>query len=71
MTVLPSADGTRGNHSVLNPALRHVNSTHSPGTALSMTRSAEIMRRILREVAEREVESLENTSTLADPDVVE
>jgi acetyl-CoA synthetase len=41
----------------------------SPG--LPKTRSGKIMRRILRKVAANELESLGDTSTLADPNVVE
>ncbi len=41
----------------------------APG--LPKTRSGKIMRRILRKVAENEIESLGDTSTLADPSVVE
>lgn len=39
--------------------------------ALPKTRSGKIMRRILRKIAENEVESLGDISTLADPTVVE
>jgi acetyl-CoA synthetase len=41
----------------------------SPG--LPKTRSGKIMRRILRKIAANELESLGDTSTLADPAVVE
>ncbi len=41
----------------------------APG--LPKTRSGKIMRRILRKVAENEIEALGDTSTLADPSVVE
>jgi acetyl-CoA synthetase len=41
----------------------------APG--LPKTRSGKIMRRILRKIAENELESLGDTSTLADPTVVE
>ena len=40
----------------------------APG--LPKTRSGKIMRRILRKIAENELESLGDTSTLADPSVV-
>ena len=40
-------------------------------SALPKTRSGKIMRRILRKVAEGDVESLGDTSTLADPEVVD
>jgi acetyl-CoA synthetase len=41
----------------------------APG--LPKTRSGKIMRRILRKVAENELEALGDTSTLADPSVVD
>jgi acetyl-CoA synthetase len=41
----------------------------APG--LPKTRSGKIMRRILRKVAANELDSLGDTSTLADPSVVE
>ena len=41
----------------------------APG--LPKTRSGKIMRRILRKVAENELENLGDTSTLADPSVVD
>ncbi len=41
----------------------------APG--LSKTRSGKIMRRILRKIAENELENLGDTSTLADPSVVD
>jgi acetyl-CoA synthetase len=40
-------------------------------SALPKTRSGKIMRRILRKVAANELDSLGDTSTLADPSVVE
>jgi len=39
--------------------------------ALPKTRSGKIMRRILRKIAEGQIDQLGDTSTLADPDVVE
>jgi acetyl-CoA synthetase len=39
--------------------------------ALPKTRSGKIMRRILRKIAEGDVSSLGDTSTLADPSVVD
>ncbi|REL27934.1 acetate--CoA ligase [Thalassotalea euphylliae] len=42
---------------------------YAPG--LPKTRSGKIMRRILRKIAENELENLGDTSTLADPSVVE
>ena len=41
----------------------------APG--LPKTRSGKIMRRILRKVAENEIKNLGDTSTLADPSVVD
>jgi acetyl-CoA synthetase len=41
----------------------------APG--LPKTRSGKIMRRILRKIAENELDTLGDTSTLADPAVVE
>jgi acetyl-CoA synthetase len=41
----------------------------APG--LPKTRSGKIMRRILRKIAENELENLGDTSTLADPSVVD
>ena len=38
--------------------------------ALPKTRSGKIMRRILRKIAENDIENLGDTSTLADPSVV-
>jgi acetyl-CoA synthetase len=38
--------------------------------ALPKTRSGKIMRRILRKIAENELDQLGDTSTLADPNVV-
>ena len=38
---------------------------------LPKTRSGKIMRRILRKIAENELDNLGDTSTLADPAVVE
>ena len=40
-------------------------------TGLPKTRSGKIMRRILRKIAENQVSSIGDTSTLADPSVVE
>ncbi|MGD1841573.1 MAG: acetyl-coenzyme A synthetase, partial [Thermonemataceae bacterium] len=40
-------------------------------TGLPKTRSGKIMRRILRKVAEKEIGSLGDTSTLLNPEVVE
>ena len=38
---------------------------------LPKTRSGKIMRRILRKIAANEIENLGDTTTLADPDVVQ
>ena len=40
-------------------------------SALPKTRSGKIMRRVLRKLIAREYESIGDTSTLADPSVVE
>jgi len=40
-------------------------------TGLPKTRSGKIMRRILRKIAANEYENLGDTSTLADPSVVD
>ena len=40
-------------------------------TALPKTRSGKIMRRILRKIAEGQIDQLGDTSTLAEPDVVD
>jgi len=42
-----------------------------PATGLPMTRSGKIMRRILRKIASSELDTLGDTSTLADPSVVD
>ena len=42
---------------------------YAPG--LPKTRSGKIMRRILRKIAENDIDTLGDTSTLADPSVVE
>ena len=39
--------------------------------ALPKTRSGKIMRRILRKIASNEIDNLGDTTTLADPSVVE
>ena len=43
----------------------------SPPNSLPKTRSGKIMRRILRKTACRESDSLGDTSTLADPSIVQ
>jgi len=42
-----------------------------PTPALPMTRSGKIMRRILRKICDNEIDSIGDTSTLADPSVVD
>ena len=42
-----------------------------PGRSLPKTRSGKIMRRILRKIAENDFAALGDTSTLADPSVVD
>ena len=39
--------------------------------ALPKTRSGKIMRRILRKIAEKDLDSIGDTSTLAEPEVVD
>ena len=41
------------------------------GTWITQTRSGKIMRRILRKIASNELDNMGDTSTLADPSVVE
>jgi acetyl-CoA synthetase len=49
-----------------------LNHVHQPtGAAVPKTRSGKIMPRILRKIAENDVGNLGDTSTLADPGVVE
>ena len=55
---------------------RHIGSLAIPeriqfAPGLPKTRSGKIMRRILRKIAEGELDKLGDTSTLADPSVVE
>jgi len=68
-STLPSASTISGttpkNGRVADPGLSFV----APG--LPKTRSGKIMRRILRKIAEDESSSLGDTSTLADPAVVD
>jgi len=42
-----------------------------PTPGLPLTRSGKIMRRILRKIASGEIDALGDTSTLADPSVVD
>ena len=50
---------------------RHARRRSSSRPALPKTRSGKIMRRILRKIAEGDVSNLGDTSTLADPGVVD
>lgn len=57
---------------ITEPVLRRSTWTqHIGAPGLPKTRSGKIMRRILRKVAENELDNLGDTSTLADPSVVE
>ena len=53
----------------LGPSVRPDRIQWAPG--LPKTRSGKIMRRILRKIAENELAALGDTSTLAEPTVVE
>ncbi|WP_332768184.1 acetate--CoA ligase [Pseudomonas koreensis] len=73
-------DGTEANDNLKNDLLAHVSkeigSFAKPdliqwAPALPKTRSGKIMRRILRKIACNELDSLGDTSTLADPGVVQ
>ncbi len=72
--------GTEENESITKDILKTVTSEIGPHAkpdkiqftpALPKTRSGKIMRRILRKIAENELDSLGDTSTLADPSVVD
>jgi len=61
---------------LMNQVRREIGPTARPDDiqftdALPKTRSGKIMRRILRKIAEGELGSLGDTSTLADPSVVD
>jgi acetyl-CoA synthetase len=72
--------GTQGNASLRNELIQHVRKEIGPtatpdriqfAPALPKTRSGKIMRRVLRKIAEGEPGEVGDTSTLADPSVVE
>jgi len=73
-------DGIEPNEELRMALIKHVRSEIGPiatpeaiqfAPALPKTRSGKIMRRILRKVAEKDTGNLGDTSTLADPSVVE
>jgi acetyl-CoA synthetase len=73
-------DGVEPNEELRMALIKHVRSEIGPiatpeaiqfAPALPKTRSGKIMRRILRKVAEKDTGNLGDTSTLADPSVVE
>ena len=72
--------GTEGTEALMNELKQHVRKEIGPiatpdiihfAPALPKTRSGKIMRRILRKIATNEHDSIGDTSTLADPSVVE
>ena len=72
--------GVEADEELRNTLVKHVRSEIGPiatpdviqwAPGLPKTRSGKIMRRILRKVAENEVDALGDTSTLADPSVVD
>ncbi|WP_456428838.1 acetate--CoA ligase [Rhodocaloribacter sp.] len=72
--------GVEPSEALKKELIRHVRETIGPiakpdfiqfAPALPKTRSGKIMRRILRKIAENDFENLGDTSTLADPTVVE
>ena len=72
--------GVEGSEDLRKELVQHVRKEIGPiaspdllqwAPGLPKTRSGKIMRRILRKVAENELEALGDTSTLADPSVVE
>ncbi len=73
-------DGTDPDDSLKNELVQHVRETIGPiakpdklqfAPGLPKTRSGKIMRRILRKIARGDIEDLGDTSTLADPSVVD
>jgi len=73
-------DGKRPSEDLLKVLIGHVRESIGPiakpdriqfAPGLPKTRSGKIMRRILRKIARNEVDDLGDTSTLADPSVVE
>jgi acetyl-CoA synthetase len=77
VTLNAGQDGSDALLSELNAEVRrHIGALAIPeriqfAPGLPKTRSGKIMRRILRKIAEGELEALGDTSTLADPAVVE
>ncbi len=72
--------GTEGTEEIRQALVKLVRSSIGPiatpdiiqwSAQLPKTRSGKIMRRILRKIAANEIDSLGDTSTLADPDVVQ
>jgi len=73
-------DGIEPSENLAKQLIAHVRNEISPiatpdkihfATQLPKTRSGKIMRRILRKIAEGTAENLGDTSTLADPDVLD
>jgi acetyl-CoA synthetase len=73
-------DGAEPNDDLKKELIKHVRKEIGPiaapdkvqfASALPKTRSGKIMRRILRKIAENAVDQIGDTSTLADPSVVE
>src|SRR5690606_31121157 len=73
-------EGETGSEELRQELIKHVRKEIGPiaapdkiqlAPALPKTRSAKIMRRILRKIAEDDFSSLGDTSTLADPSVVD
>ena len=73
-------DGVQPSDELKQELLRHVRTEIGPfacpdiiqwSPGLPKTRSGKIMRRILRKIAEGDTENLGDTSTLADPTVVD
>ena len=74
MLTIPLSDALRGElvkwvRSEIGPIAAPDALQFAPG--LPKTRSGKIMRRILRKIAEGDISSLGDTSTLADPAVVD
>lgn len=77
VTLMSGIDGSEGLLDELNQLVRtEIGAIAKPDViqwapGLPKTRSGKIMRRILRKIAENELENLGDTSTLADPSVVD
>jgi acetyl-CoA synthetase len=77
VTLIAGTDGSRALQQEINAEVRrHIGALAIPeriqfAPALPKTRSGKIMRRILRKIAEGELGSLGDTSTLADPSVID